>query len=566
MIYIIINITMNLVDSSNNCNSSSTYKNLPDYERRKIYFSSLPKNISVLNLKLSNPENIHDSIRGGVVPVFRTCISNGNEITYHNLYFLTRHSKAMLSDFGGLINRDENLLKGCYREFAEETFEYSMFIPRSHCVMLNSTITSVIFNSTLNTEILKKIHNHDYYDEIKDCKNIEVEFLKAYQVINTKIWNFHNIRLLYNEHRKVKQTRGESCNEIEGIVVLSDFLKIIQNSERQQDEWTIVRNTKTKHYGIETKSNMFQNPNSSINSNSFKIFSPIKKLVRNCSISDINKIHSHVSTYNISDKFEKIAKNYNIDVFSKLMSASNSVNIQSYKNIESIIGLNLHNHILYLNCIYSNNLIDLSSNHLSSKTWHLEKPKIHIMDIVLNFFKYIIFKYDSLFCEFDIHLNSANEIQMDESISTEIKIMACIIVWLSYYIEHINRINRSILNNIFEKHTELLKKLPNMTFKETYHWMTCLKLSSLKQTMYDINYPVEYVIGKLDDKYDKDNNKSMFEYKEYNRHSSYKEQEEIIKQYNREINYVSNYCIYNLKELLKVFCKEDTVNKIFHIY
>ena len=317
-----------IADNSNN--DTNNFRNLPDYERRKIYFSSLPKNISVFNLKLlsgisnnisNNTQVINESIRGGVVPVFRTYISP-NDSTCHNLYFLTRHSKAMLSDFGGLINRDEPLLNGCYREFAEETFEYSMFIPRTHCVMLNSTITSVVFNSIINTEILKKIHNHDYFEEYNDSKCVHVEFLKAYQMISMKIWNFHNIRLLYNEHRKVKQNRGESCDEIEGIVVLSDFLKIIQTSEKQFDDWTIVRNTKSKNYGIETKSqysynsHIHSNSHNNPSNNNFKIFSPIKKLIKNSSISDINKIHSHVSTYNISEKFEKIVKNYNIDIFS----------------------------------------------------------------------------------------------------------------------------------------------------------------------------------------------------------------------------------------------------------
>ena len=532
-----------IADNSNN--DTNNFRNLPDYERRKIYFSSLPKNISVLNLKLlgitNNTNNtngiqplnitgsnlINESIRGGVVPVFRTYISP-NDSTCHNLYFLTRHSKAMLSDFGGLINRDEPLLNGCYREFSEETFEYSMFIPRTHCVMLNSTITSVVFNSIINTEILKKIHNHDYFEEYNDSKKVHVEFLKAYQMISMKIWNFHNIRLLYNEHRKVKQNRGESCNEIEGIVVLSDFLKIIQNSEKQFEEWTIVRNTKSRNYGIETKSH------TNSTNNNFKIFSPIKKLIKNSSISDINKIHSHVSTYNISEKFEKIAKNYNIDIFSKIL--NDSIDISNYKRIETFIGLNLHNHILYLNCIYSN-----EKNLLHNSKWDIESPKIHIMDIMIEYFKYIISKHETLFSEFDICVNSETNINIDEPIEVEIKIMACLIVWMSYYIEHINRINRSVLTTIFDKHTDLLKKLPNMTFKETYHWMNCLKLSSLKQTMYDINYPVEYVLGKYEHEF---------------------RTEGIIKQYNREINYVSNYCFYNLEKILSVFCKKETIKQL----
>ena len=530
-----------IADNSNN--DTNNFRNLPDYERRKIYFSSLPKNISVFNLKLSGVGNnsgittqINESIRGGVVPVFRTYIS-ANDSTCHNLYFLTRHSKAMLSDFGGLINRDEPLLNGCYREFAEETFEYSMFIPRTHCVMLNSTITSVIFNSIINTEILKKIHNHDYFEEYNDSKTVHVEFLKAYQMISMKIWNFNNIRLLYNEHRKVKQNRGESCDEIEGIVVLSDFLKIIQTSEKYFDDWMIVRNTKSKNYGIETKSHYIGSNNYNNytqTNNNFKIFSPIKKLIKNSSISDINKIHSHVSTYNMSEKFEKIVKNYNIDIFSKIL--NNSVDISNYKIVETFIGMNLHNHILYLNCIYSN-----EKNLLHESKWDKESPKIHIMDIMIEYFKYIIVKHETLFSQFDVYVNSETNLDINETVQVEIKIMACLIVWMSYYIEHINRINRSFLTTIFEKHTDLLKKLPNMTFKETYHWMNCLKLSSLKQTMYDINYPVEYVLGKYE-------------------HEA--RTETIIKQYNKEINYITNYCFYNLQKLLSVFCKKETIEKL----
>lgn len=516
------------------------HKNLNDSERRKIYFSSIPKNVSISNLKTNSNLQLQDSIRGGVVPVFRTCISANNQITYHNLYFLTRHSKAMLSDFGGLINKDEDLIKGCYREFSEETFEYSMFIPRTHSIILNSNITSVVFNSISNTEILKKIHNHDYYEEIADEKNMPVEFLKAFQMVNMKIWNFYNIRLLYNEHRKIKQYRGEICNEIDGIVVLSDFLKIVQTSERQYDDWTLVRNPKTKSYGIETKT--------SNSSSHFKIFSPIKKLVKSCSNSDINKIHSHISTYNINDKFERIVKNYKIDnIFSTI--TNKHIDISNYKTIENCIGYNLHNHILYLNCIYS---YDSKSNMILDENWYFERPKIHMLDIVIKFFKYILSKYKTTFSEFDVECDVNHEgIQIEEDIYNEIKITACIIIWFNYYVEHINRINRSTLNTVFEKNTELLKKLPNMTFRETYHWMNCLKLSSLKQTMFEINYPIEYVLGKASSEYRCEVDKLS--------------QENIVKQYNYEINYVSNHCLYNLRKLLSVFCKEETVEKLFEL-
>jgi hypothetical protein len=69
--------------------------------------------------------------------------------------------------------------------------------------------------------------------------------------------------------------------------------------------------------------------------------------------------------------------------------------------------------------------------------------------------------------------------------------------------------------------------------------------------MFEINYPVDYVLGKVDLDYRTTGEKMA--------------QDTILKQYNSEINYVSNYCYYNLINILNVFCDKDITNKLCSI-
>lgn len=503
-------------------------------KRRKLYFTNFPKNVHISKVSnMLSDIKLSQSVRGGVIPINYIFLPIEKETLCANIFFLTRHSKGMLSDFGGLINEKEELLNGCYREFSEETFNYSIFTSRNNTICVNSDITSVIFNFIHNSDIVRSIYIYEYFTKdifTGECETtikklysenyLKYEYLKAYNVINYTVWNSLNIRLLYNQHRKVKINRGEDCSEIDGIVVVSNMLDFCCKSNKS---------THDKHSYDNHSSDTNDQKNST-----FKIFPPVKKLLQCCKPQDINKINSTFKQFKLDDKYIYMNALY---THNNKTLETKDIQIQSYKDIEKRIGNDIFNHITYINSIYLNSDIDIKNNKIEN---------IHIMDITIKLFNHIIVSNSEFFKKYGVYSigctqNNDNDTIQETDINM-LKITSCVISHLQNYIYSINNINLQYLDYVFDNN--FVDKIPNTSLKEINHWIDNFKhtnIKDMKTIVKTINYPLEYILVYND------------------------KTKNLLDNYNSEINVISNHVSSMLKDVLSVFCKKETVDWLFSV-